>query len=94
MFVSAITLLQHGFILDPHGGMNVGGPQLRHGPVVRSLNRQEFQRPQKTVNADLTRFTALGGTSHDLHSDSGAAPWTRVRSISGRTTGFSASSFH
>ena len=68
LFLSAkYAYYNTGFILDPDGGMNLpAGRSFVTAQSFGSLNRQEFQRPQKTANADLTRFfPALGGT-HDL----------------------------
>jgi Carboxypeptidase regulatory-like domain/TonB-dependent Receptor Plug Domain len=68
LFLSAkYAYYNTGFILDPHGGMGISaGRSFATAQSFGSLNRQEFQRPQKTVNADVTRFfTALGG-AHDL----------------------------
>jgi Carboxypeptidase regulatory-like domain/TonB-dependent Receptor Plug Domain len=68
MFLSAkYAYYNTGFILDPEGGMSIpAGRSFVTAQSFGSLNRQEFQRPQKTVNADVTRvFSALRGT-HDL----------------------------
>lgn len=68
LFLSAkYAYYNTGFVLEPHGGTNLqAGRSFVTAQSFGSLNRQEFERPQNTVNADFTHVrNALGG-SHDL----------------------------
>ncbi len=68
LFLSAkYAYYNTGFTLTPHGGMDqLAGRRFTTSESFGSVNQTIAVRPQKTFNADVSKFvTALGGT-HDL----------------------------